>query len=67
MNIKNAKYLKSNPTLSEPDWVQITLNDSSELISARISDTENKSPVWDIVKKKVEAGELTIAPADEEE
>ena len=67
MNIKNAKYFKSHPILSEPNWVQITLNDSDELISAKISDTEKESPVWDIVKKKVEAEELTIAPADEEE
>ena len=64
MNIKNAKYIKSNPTLSEPDWVEITLNDSDELISAKISDTEKESPVWDIVKKKVDAGELTIEEAE---
>ena len=66
MNIKNAKYIKSHPTLSESNWVQITLNDSDELISARISDTEKESPVWDIVKKKVDAGELTIQEADSE-
>ena len=64
MNIKSAKYFKSYPSLSEPDWVQITLNDSDELISAKISDTEKESPVWDIVKGKVDAGELTIEEAD---
>ena len=64
MNIKNAKYFKSNPTLSEADWVGITLNDSSELISAFISNIEGESPVWDLIKEKVEAGELTIQEAE---
>ena len=65
MNIKNAKYFKSHPILSEPP-VQITLNDSDELISAKISDTEKESPVWDIVKKKVWS-RRTNYTADEEE
>ena len=64
MNIKTAKYIKTNPSLSEPNWVQITLNDSDELISAKISDTEKESPVWDIIKRKVDAGELTIEEAE---
>ena len=63
MEIKNAKYMKSvlNPE-QEVRVIKATINDVESFVPM---DPDNSD--YAEIMRQVEAGELTIAPADEEE
>ena len=63
MEIKNAKYMKSvlNPE-QEVKVIKATINDVESFVPM---DPDNSD--YAEIMRQVDAGELTIAPADEEE
>jgi len=63
MKIKNAKYMKSvlNPE-QEVRIIKATINDVESFVPM---DPDNSD--YAEIMRQVDAGELTIAPADEEE
>ena len=62
MEFKNVKYMLMIGE-TESSWIGCTIN--GETTSVRISETEGESPLYDEIMKQVDAGELTIEPADE--
>ena len=64
MNISSAKYIKSFPSTENTDIGIVLEGLENETMFIPISE-ENK--YYAEIMRQVEAGELTIAPADEEE
>ena len=64
MNIKSAKYMKSITT-EEVTSIHILLNDNDAISVSIPMDPANTD--YAEIMRQVDAGELTIAPADEEE